>query len=240
MERIKIEVSVRDRIGKEGAKKFRFAGFVPGIAYGQGENIALNVSTPNLKILKGIHFSGNTLIDVAVEGKKAEDFNALIRSVQYHPLTEKVIHLDFLKVNLNEKIRARVPIALHGEPKSIKDGAVIEQILRELEVEALPLDIPGTIEIDIAGLNVGDSIHVSHVHVSDKVRITAGAQETIVTLVAHTAEEVAAEPVDGAPTGPEVIKEKKEEAAAEGADPKKEAPKKEAPKKEAAKDEKKK
>ena len=105
-------------------------------------------------------------------------------------------------------------IVLKGEAKGVKDGGVLEQILRELEIEALPLDIPEKISIDISELEIGSSIHVSDISVSDKVKITTSSEETIATVVAKVEEpQEEEEEVLGAeaPAEPEVIKEKKEE-----------------------------
>ncbi len=232
MERVKIKVDKRDTIGKEGVKKLRKQGFVPAVVYSEDTNIVLTISHTVLKTLRAIHFSESTVIDMEIAGQKSKALPVLIKAVQYHPLTEEIIHIDFLKVSLKEKIKVHIPIILKGEPKGVKEeGGVLEQSLRELEVEGLPLSIPEKVEIDVSELVIGHSLHVSDLTVPGDITIVTDMQASIVTALAKqeepeeeipTEEEAAAEP--------EVIKEKEE---AEGKEPaEKEEKKKEEKKKE--------
>jgi len=219
MERLKIEASLREGIGKEKAKKVRFAGEVPGIIYGKDTNIPVKVAAPALKALRTTNFSESTIIDMTiVGGKKEEQAHVLVKDVQYNPVTDQVMHLDFMKVSLDQKIRVHVPVSCKGEAKGVKEGGILEQILWEVEVEGLPLDIPEKIEVDVSELIVGRSIHVGEVKVSDKVRLMTSIDKTVVTVVSHIEEaaEAAAGAEGAAPQEPEVIREKKEEAGAEG------------------------
>jgi large subunit ribosomal protein L25 len=140
----------------------------------------------------------------------------MIKDVQYNPLTEDVSHIDFLKVSLKEKIKVHIPIVLKGEAKAAKDeGAMLEQVLRELEIEGLPLDIPEKVEVDISGLVLGHSLHVKDIKISDNIKVITEPQETVVTLVVKQEEEVSEEALaEEAPAEPEVIKEKKEDSSA--------------------------
>lgn len=210
MEKIKVKGLKREKTGKEIAKKLRRGGFIPGIIYGKDINLPIQVPLTELKVLRAHHFSESILIEVVVEDKgKTEAFATVIKNVQFHPLTEEVIHLDFLRVSMEEKIRVRVPLLLKGESKAAKEGAILEQMLWEVEVEAFPLDILEKIEVDISSLEIGHSIHVGDLNLGDKVRIIERSEETIATIVSkeEEAEEVAEE-AEGAEE-PEVIKEKK-------------------------------
>jgi large subunit ribosomal protein L25 len=214
MEKLKIEVYSRERVGKEGAKKVRAKGEIPAVVYGKETNMAVRVPLASQKILRSAHFSESTIITMeVVNGEKKDNFSVLIKDIQYSPLTEAVIHLDFLKVSLEEKIRVHVPLSFKGEPASVKEGAVVEYILRELEIEGYPLDIPEKIEIDISNLEIGHSIHVSDITIAQNLKCMAHLEDTVVTLVAKMKEEeiMPAEAEEEAPEGPEVIKEKKEE-----------------------------
>lgn len=228
MERVKIEVGLREKTGKEIAKKIRRTGTVPGIVYGKGDNVAINIGIPALKSLKAVNFSGSTIIDMQITGgQKPENSHVLIKSAQYHPVTDIINHLDFMRVALDEKIRVHIPIVAKGEAKGVKEGGTLEQIMYDLMIEALPLDIPHKIEIDVSELIVGRSLHVADVKVPANVRIVNLPEETVVTVVSHVEEAVAAAAtVEGAPAAgePEVIKEKKEApGAAPAADGKKPA-----------------
>jgi large subunit ribosomal protein L25 len=218
MEKIKITAQTREQIGKQPTKKARRIGNIPGIIYGRGSNVAVSVAPAGMKTLRGIRFSANTIIDMEMMRDSHLDIiPVLIKEVQYNPVTEEVMHFDFLRIALDEKIRVKIPVALKGEAQGVKEGAVVSHMLRELEVEALPVDIPSKVELDISSLSLGRSLHVSDIKLADNVKILTAAIETIVTVVAHAEEEVAAATVEGAPAAePEVIKEKKEEEGEEG------------------------
>ncbi len=217
MERVKIEAVLREKLGKETAKKVRFKGNAPAIVYGKGQNLAVEVPTAGLKTLRAIHFSQGTVIDVDLTGgAKKENFSVLIKDVQYHPLSENVLHIDFIRISLEEKIKTNVPIVLKGEPKGVKEEGILSQILWQLTIEALPLDIPEKIEVDVSHLGIGNSVHVNEIKVPENVRIVNSPEETVATVV-EKAEEIVAAPLEEAvPTGPEVIKEKKEVEGEEG------------------------
>jgi large subunit ribosomal protein L25 len=212
MERVKIEVFLREKTGKETAKKIRREKSIPAIVYGKDVNIPIKVPHQSLKILKSIHFSESAIIDMEiVNNDKKESYSVIIKDLQYHPLTEEIIHMDFMKVSLEEKIRVHVPVVLKGEPKGVKLGGTLEQILREIEVEGLPLDIPEKLELDVSNLEIGDSLHVRDIKVSDKLKVITPQEETIATVLAKEEEVVEEAPAEEAPQEPEVIKEKKEE-----------------------------
>jgi len=224
MEKLQIEVSLRDGIGKEVVKKMRKAGETPAIVYGKGVNTPVKVSTAAMKTLRNAHFSESAIIEMQIAGAAdAGRVPVMVKDIQYNPMTEDVIHIDFMKVDLDKKITVHVPLAITGEAKGIKDGGVLEQILWEIEIEALPLDIPEKIEIDVGELTIGHSIHAGNIKPPEGVRITTPAEETLVTLVMHKEEvvEAAEDQIAAAPAGPEVIKEKKDEPKAEGGGDKK-------------------
>ena len=218
MERIKIKVEKREGVGKEKVKKLRKEGYIPAVVYSDDTNIILSIPFISLKTLRSIHFSESVVIDMEIGGeKKTKAIPVLIKDVQFHPLTEDVIHVDFLKVSLSEKIKVHVPIVLTGEAKQVKEeNGNLEQILRELEVEGFPLDIPEKVDVDVTDLAIGHSLHVSNLTIIANVTIVTDPGTTVVTALAKeeeieeeapVTEEVAAEP--------EVIKEKKEAAAGE-------------------------
>ncbi|MDP2922893.1 MAG: 50S ribosomal protein L25 [Candidatus Omnitrophota bacterium] len=233
MEKIKLEAHLREKVGKEKAKKVRKEGSVPAIIYGKGTNLAVQISSVGLKTLRSTHFSQSTIIDMDIaNAKKKETFAVLIKDVQYHPLSEAVMHMDFIRVSLEEKIKVNIPVVLKGEAKGIKDGGILEQILWHLTIEGLPLDVPQKIEVDVSDLAIGNSVHVQDIKVADNVRLVNAPGETIATVVEKKEEEIVAPtPEEAAPTGPEVIKEKKEtEEGEEGATEKEEPKAKEEPK----------
>ncbi|MCK5492270.1 MAG: 50S ribosomal protein L25, partial [Candidatus Omnitrophica bacterium] len=134
-----------------------------------------------------------------------------VKKLQFHPLTEKIIHIDFFKVSLKDKTRVNVHIVLKGTAKGLKEGGVLEQLLREVQLEGLPLDIPEKIELDITNLDQGHSYHVEDLIVPKTLKILTDSKTAIVAVVAIK-EEVSEEIVglEEENTEPQVLKEKKE------------------------------
>jgi len=211
MEKVRITSFLRPESGKEIAKKARREGHIPAIIYGKDFNLSIKIPLPSVKILKSIHFSESTIIEMEVENQKNKGnvLPVLIKDVQYNPLTEEVIHIDFMKVSLEEKIRVKVPIILKGEYAGAKEGGILAQMLWEVELEALPIDVPEKINLDISSLEIGDSIHVKDLQFSSKVKVLNSPQETIVTVIAKR-EEVEEE-IPKEVEEPEVIREKEKE-----------------------------
>ncbi len=217
MEKIIVKCVKREKTGKEIAKKLRKQGMIPAVMYGHNMTCALQIPVGEMKGLRAHHFSESSIIDLVVDNSGAEEnFSAVIKDIQFNPLTEEVSHLDFLQISLEEKIRVRVGLAVKGECPAIKEGGVLEQMLWEVEIEAYPLDIPEHIDVDVSSLVAGHSIHVGNLKVSDKVRILTHGEETVATVImpGEEAEEAPAEE-EAAAAEPEVIKEKKEEGGGE-------------------------
>ncbi|MCD6583828.1 MAG: 50S ribosomal protein L25 [Candidatus Omnitrophica bacterium] len=211
MEKVSIKALKRDKTGKEIAKKLRREGFIPAVIYGRDLNIPIKIPITELKVIKAHRFSESSIIEIVIEDSKskANRIATVIKDIQFHPLTEEVLHMDFLKVSMKEKIKVKVPLVLKGEPQGVKEGGVLEQMLWELEVEALPLEIPEKIEVDISSLQIGHSIHVGDIQLPERIRILEDSGETIVTIVSKREKEKVEEEVEEVSEEPEVIKEKK-------------------------------
>jgi|SRR6185436_10509125 len=210
----------RQGLGKGGARKARAAGQIPGVLYGHGDDpVAVAVGSRDFEVALRTHKGGNPLVNLDLGGS---EFTALIRDVQYDPISHAILHLDFHHISLTEKIVVEVSVHLIGVPTGVKDGGgILEHILRTVEVRCLPTQIPSSIDGNVEALNVGDSLHVRDLVVKD-VEMLTDADTTIATVVAPTVmEEVA--PVDAAAAAaegaaePEVIaKGKKDEEGEEG------------------------
>lgn len=215
----------RERLGKGGARKARQGGEIPGVLYGHGETpIPVSVGARDFQLAMRTHRGGNPVVNLAVAGG---EYTALVRDVQYDPMTHDILHLDFQHISLTETIEVKVAIHLVGLPIGVKDGGgILETILREVEVRCLPTAIPASIDVDVSALNVGDSVHVRDMLAPD-VTILTDPDTTLATVVPPTVmEEKPAEVVPEAEVAaePEVIaKGKKEE---EGAAPPEEKGKK--------------
>jgi large subunit ribosomal protein L25 len=218
-----IKVSQRSALGSRANKRLRETGLVPGVIYGHKEAI-IPVSLPKKEVVQ--HLShGAHLFDLNLDGKPQK---VLVKEVQYDHLGIEVIHVDFARVSLDEKVKVTVSIELKGTPKGEADGGVLQQPLKEVEIECLVTDIPDMIRHTVAEMALNDVMHVKDLPLPAGVKIL-GDPERIVAAVREVQEEVAPEPVEGA-AEPEVIGRKPAEGEGEeGAAPAAggEAPKKE-------------
>lgn len=212
-------LSVKPRIatGKGGARQLRASGSIPATFY--GENTApstLAVDSHEFKIVLHKSSSENVIVDLSVEGANVE--LALVKDVQHDPISGDVIHIDFQHISANKPIRVTVPIRVQGVSDGVKNfGGILQHSAREVEVEALPADIPDHIDVDVTNLGIHQAIHASDL-VIQGVTIVTAADQTIVSVVPPT---VVKEVTPGAPVAeeaaagePEVIGEKEREARA--------------------------
>ena len=148
----------RDTNGTSNARRLRREGLVPGVIYMSGENTTS--LTFNHKSLNYFLNHAHGLVDLQIEGEK-KIRKCVVKDVNYDPVTEKIMHIDFLGVKMGEKITVTVPLTLTGVPEGEKFGGILEHVLREIDIECFPRHIPDFLEYDISELNVGDSVHVS-------------------------------------------------------------------------------
>ena len=214
--KVSLKAEPRTVNGKGAARQVRLQGKVPAVVYGHGRQPeALSLSLGELeKALTGIA-AEITLIDLSWGGNTIK---TLIREIQRHPSRSRIIHVDFYEIHADEKITLSVPVQLVGTPEGVKNGGgVLDQVLREIEIQVLPADIPERVTVDVTALIIGHSIHVRDVKI-DKAEILTDPDATLCVVVAPRAEEVA--PVPGAETAaeaaePELIRKPKDEEEGE-------------------------
>ena len=212
-----LQASIRSNTGKGAARSLRRQGKVPGVIYGHDrapEPLIIDTAALN-KMLIGVS-AGTTVFDVVVDGRPA--VKALIREIQRDSVRpSEILHLDLYEVRADEKVTLSVPIHLVGIPDGVRNfGGVLDHVLRELEIEVLPVDIPEHVELDVTALTIGHSLFVRDLKV-EKAEILNDPDTPVCTVVAPRAEEAPA-PVEevAAPAEPELIrKPKPEEAEAE-------------------------
>jgi large subunit ribosomal protein L25 len=162
-DRITLEVQERgaDQLGTRNVKRLRRQGLIPGVLYGKA-NKAFVVGERELRIAltgpSGLH----GIVDVVIEGQKTPH-HAVLKDYQQHPVRGTITHVDFHEVRLDQPIHATVLIHLVGEAPGSKVGGVVQQVARELNVEALPADVPEYVEVDLSGLDVGDILRLQDV-----------------------------------------------------------------------------
>jgi large subunit ribosomal protein L25 len=207
----------REGVGKGVARRLREAGNVPAVYYGRGEEpVALSVHGKELEAILHGGAGSNVIVDLKVEGDAAADRKALLREIQRHPVRGNILHVDLQHISLSEKITVEVPIVLLGTPIGVKDGGgILEHLLREVEVECLPTDIPDKLTVDVSHLNIGDSVHVSDL-AGDKVTVKTEAERTVASVVPPTILEEVKPEETAAQAEPELVKKEKEEEEAEG------------------------
>ncbi|MCX6997994.1 MAG: 50S ribosomal protein L25 [Kiritimatiellaeota bacterium] len=245
MKSVAMKVQPRAAIGKQPAKELRRQGLVPGIIYGiEQPQRAVQLNEHNLtQFLRG-RTSEHFLVDLEVEGDQPR--KAIIKEIQRHPVSGRIVHVDFNAISMTRKLRIEVPVKLLGEPVGVtQTGGVLDHMVRTILVECLPAEIPEQFTLDVSALTIGQRLCVSDIAVDrTKLTILNAAELAVAAVAAPRAEEVV-EPTaaEAAAEGPEVLTEKKvegEEGAAEveGKEGKKEAKKegaKEAQKEEAPK-----
>ena len=213
METLEIQVQTREVGSKRQARRMRRDGKIPGVLYGPKTSpvpLELNKKEFSNRVagLEGSHLvrlqSGSTAL---------ADKVALVKEIQYHPITGEVIHTDLYEVDLTAKIQVRVPLHFVGKAAGVVRGGILQPIVREIEVECLPLDIPEFFNVEVSALDIGDSIHIEELPMPEGVTVVAESNLALVAVVPPTVEEAptpAAAPVEGAPVAPEVQEEQKE------------------------------
>ena len=205
-----LSASVRDSSGKGTARKLRSSGRVPAVIYGHGRDPqTLSIDTRELEKLLSHISAENTVIDLAVG---AASSRTIIREIQRHPFKRQILHVDFQELVAGEKIVVRIPIILIGVPDGVRmDGGILDQTMRELEVEVDPSNIPNHIDVDVTKLTIGSSIHVSDLTLPEGLEVVAEEDASVAVVSAPRAaiEEVAATDEAAATAEPEVIRAKK-------------------------------
>lgn len=198
MEKAKIAVERRSETGKNVARSMRRKGKVPAILYGKGAKpIPITMDYGEFTAILHGQESRNMLLNMHITGDNEQELLALPKDIQFDPLNGQIIHVDFQQVHMDETIHTTIPIHLVGTSPGVKQGGVMEHLMRELEIECLPMEIPPFIENDISQMEIGDSFHVRDLKVGENIRILSDPERTIALVAAPTvdrsAEEEAAE-----------------------------------------------
>jgi large subunit ribosomal protein L25 len=220
-----VEAKPRQGGGKNDARRLRTTGMIPAVVYGAGQDSkAVTVDPKQINRILRSESGHNSIFDLTLEGQTAK---VMIVDWQYEPIKSALLHVDMKRIAMDKVLQVSVPILLRGEAPGVKvQGGILEQILREVEVECLPADIPGHIDADVSQLNFGEVIRVSDLPHDDKVKFITDETQPVAHVVA-VKEVVEAAPAEAAvegaatPSEPEVIKKGKQDAegeAAEGGD----------------------
>ena len=203
---IQLKGARREQIGKGGARRARAAGQIPAVLYGHGETPQpLAVDFHEFEVALRGHKGGNAIVNLNVPGGEV---TALVRDVQYDPVSRTIIHLDFQHISLTEQIVVEVAVHFIGIPVGVKDGGgILEHLVRTLEVRCLPTAIPPSIDVDVTALNIGQNLHVRDLAPGKGYEMITDGDVAVAAVVAPAAEEVVAAPVEAeaAAAEPEVV-----------------------------------
>ena len=204
METLEIRVDARDKQRKRDAKRLLRSGKIPAVLYGpKTEAVALALDqrefTSRVAGLEGSH-----LVRLKSAAPSLAEKVALVKEMQYHPISGGVIHADLYEVDLTAKITVHVPLHFIGKAAGVVRGGILQPIVREIEVECLPLDIPEFFNVDVSALDIGDSVHIEELTMPAGVTAVSEADQALVAVVPPTVEETPAapEPVEGAVAAP--------------------------------------
>jgi large subunit ribosomal protein L25 len=218
-----LEAQPRTPGTKNDARRVRRDGKIPAVVYGAGKS-AVPVAVDPRQVSRILHSETghNSVFDLALDGEKTK---AMIVDWQYEPIKGSLLHIDVKRIAMDQKLRVNVPIELIGEPAGVKQqGGLLEQIVREVEIECLPADIPNVIELNVAELVFGVVLRVADLPKNDKVRFLTDVDQPVAHIISIK-EEVAATPeataaeAAAAPAEPEVIKKGKQETEEEAEAP---------------------
>jgi large subunit ribosomal protein L25 len=210
-----LEVQADARVGgsKNQARRLRRSGKIPAILYGpKTQAVPLELDKKDFSARVAV-LEGSHLVRLKSAVSALADKVALVKEMQFHPISGELTHADLYEVDLAARIQVQVPLRFIGKAAGVTRGGILQPIVREVEVECLPLDIPNSFNVDVSALDIGDSIHVGDIQMPDGVTLVSEADVAVVTVATPTVEEapVAAAPAEG------------EAAVAGAAEPKEEA-----------------
>jgi len=220
-EALNVQAEPREEFGKNASRRLRRGGRVPAILYGDhGNAIPIAVDPRAIRTVLASESGQNAIFSLEIKGKAPA--RVMLREWQVDPVHGELLHVDIVRVSLGAKLRLKVPIHVTGEAKGVKvQGGVFEFVLREIEIECLPDDIPEHLTVDVTELTIGKNLRVADLALGEKVKILTDPASVVAHVVTLKAEEEkpAAEVAEAATAEPEVIKKGKavseEEAAAE-------------------------
>ncbi|NOZ69804.1 MAG: 50S ribosomal protein L25 [Deferribacteres bacterium] len=203
MEKILIKADKRSELGKGGARSLRRMGLLPAVVYSEGNSTPIKVNRKEMTklISSGVGEHALITIELNENGEKTAEHSVLVKDYQNDPVTEKLLHVDFMEVSLEKVVTVTVPLVITTKPVGVKMGGILQHRMREVEVECLPTQIPSKIEVDAGFVEIGHSLHVRDLPQYEGVKIVDDPGEVVLTVTApveeapvEAAEEEAAEP----------------------------------------------
>jgi large subunit ribosomal protein L25 len=185
-ERIRLEVQERERRGSRDSRRLRKAGLIPGVLYGRGHKPhPICVQERELRRVLTGSAGLHAILDVVLEGQKSTH-SSILKDYQVDPIRGKIDHFDLQEVRLDQPIQTSVVVELTGESAGTKAGGVLSQVAREVRVEALPLEVPERLELDVSAMEIGDSLRLADLRVPEGVTLLDDPETVLATVTVPT------------------------------------------------------
>jgi len=209
MEEFNVTAEIRNQTGKNAARRLRAAGKIPAILYGrQEDSVALSLNPKELSAILHSGTGHNTIFSLEIQDRGTT--SVMIKDWQFDPIKDNLLHADLVRIVMDKALQVKVPITAVGEAKGVKvQGGIFEFVLREVEVECLPSDIPEHITIDVSNLEIGANFRVSDLPLDPKIKILSEADLVVAHVIAPKEEKVPEPAVEAGVAEPEVIKKGK-------------------------------
>jgi large subunit ribosomal protein L25 len=218
-ERVKLTVQKRERLGSSESRRLRKRGLIPGVLYGREAPVAIAIRERDLR--HALTGAGGThaVLDVVVGGDSGASHASVLKEYQQDPVRGRITHVDLQEVRLDRPIQSAVAVSLVGEPAGVKEGGVLSQVTNEVNVEALPLEMPQHLEVDVSGMHIGDTLRLAELQVPGNVTLLDDPEETVLATVTQPTrvEEPEEVPEEGEEAAEGVAEGEQPEGGAEGA-----------------------
>ncbi|MFI5303547.1 MAG: 50S ribosomal protein L25 [Nitrospiria bacterium] len=217
MQKVDLVVKRREMTGKGPARQVRAKGMIPSVLYGNGSATAITLNP--LEVLKIVHSKSgeNTMLNMKIEGESSQkDRLAIFRDFQKDPLTGAILHVDLFEISIDKPIRVNVPLEMVGSPIGVKEGGILQHLIREVEIEGLPMAIPDHLKFDVSSLVIGHAVHVDEIPLVEGIKMLSEGRQVVVSIAAPISEEKLSALLESAPKEakePELVGKKKEEEA---------------------------
>ncbi|MDP7530446.1 MAG: 50S ribosomal protein L25 [Candidatus Scalindua sp.] len=204
METQQLQVKIKEDTGSLKARKHRVSGLIPAILYGHKQESMMFLL--NEKEFSTVLNTEAKMVNLKWNG--SEEI-ALIKDVQFDTFGRKILHVDFVRIALTEKVTTHVPVVLYGTSQGVKEGGILDHALKEIEIECLPTEIPKNIRINISELAIGNTIHISDLELPANAKVLGNPDAIVVSV--HFAAEEKETPEEEASSEPEIISARKPE-----------------------------
>ena len=191
MEKIVVAADKRNESGKGSARSLRRAGILPAIVYSAGKSTPIQINTKIMTKLLTSGVAEHSLITVELneDGSKTSEHPVLVKDYQLDPVSDELLHVDFIEISLKDKVTVTVPVLITKQPVGVKMGGILQKVLREVEIECLPTQIPDSIDVDAEHIDIGGNLHVSDLSVPDGAKLLTDLAGVILSVKAPVIEE---------------------------------------------------